>query len=124
MFVFFVPMNKYIYMIMFGLVNFWSVMIHDGEYMISSAVINSAAHHSVHHLYFNYNYGQYFTLWDRIGCSYRTPGEELLNPKLKTDKNVWKKQSKDVDAFDEFGKPTDASDATFKVGPHAKTKAL
>ncbi|KAF9195282.1 c-5 sterol desaturase [Haplosporangium sp. Z 767] len=124
MFVYLVPMNKYIYLIMFALVNFWSVLIHDGEYMISSAVINSAAHHTVHHLYFNYNYGQYFTLWDRLGSSYRKPGEELLNPKLKADKSVWKKQSKDVDAFDEFGKPTAASDETFKVGPHVKTKAL
>lgn len=36
-------------------------------------VINGSAHHSDHHTAFNYNYGQYFTLWDRIGGSYQYP---------------------------------------------------
>ncbi|KAF9988570.1 c-5 sterol desaturase [Mortierella antarctica] len=114
-FVFLMPMNKYIYLLMFGLVNLWSVLIHDGEYLVDSEVVNSAAHHSVHHLYFNYNYGQYFTFWDRFGGSYRRPGEEHFNPKLKMDRSVWKKQSKDVDNFDENGKPTAASDESFKA---------
>jgi lathosterol oxidase len=37
--------------------------------------LNGAAHHTVHHREFNYNYGQYFTLWDRIGGSYKRPEE-------------------------------------------------
>jgi sterol desaturase/sphingolipid hydroxylase (fatty acid hydroxylase superfamily) len=36
-------------------------------------VINGSAHHSDHHTAYNYNYGQYFTLWDRLGGSYRHP---------------------------------------------------
>lgn len=36
-------------------------------------VVNGSAHHSDHHTAYNYNYGQYFTLWDRIGGSYRHP---------------------------------------------------
>ena len=44
-----------------------------------SSVINSAGHHTVHHSKFNYNYGQYFTLWDRIGGSYYEPtGADLM----------------------------------------------
>lgn len=27
----------------------------------------------MHHLYFNYNYGQYLTVWDRLGGTYRKP---------------------------------------------------
>lgn len=45
--------------------------------MVSHPAINSAAHHTIHHLEFNYNYGQYFTLWDRIGGSYKRPDHEF-----------------------------------------------
>ncbi|KAF9112112.1 c-5 sterol desaturase [Mortierella sp. AM989] len=125
LFVYLVPMQKWIYLIMFSLVNLWSVLIHDGEYLVSNPVVNSAAHHAVHHLYFNYNYGQYSTLWDRIGGSYRKPDDAMYNSELRMDKSVWKKQAKDVDNFDDNGKPTAASDQTYKKGPHSKgTKAL
>ncbi|KAI7817573.1 sterol delta 5,6-desaturase ERG3 [Gamsiella multidivaricata] len=121
LFVYMMPMQKYIYLVMFASVNFWSVLIHDGEYLVSNPVINSAAHHAVHHLYFNYNYGQYLTLWDRIGLSYRKPDASMYDPSLRMDKTVWKKQAKDVDNFDDNGKPTAASDQTFKSNAQPKT---
>jgi sterol desaturase/sphingolipid hydroxylase (fatty acid hydroxylase superfamily) len=34
-------------------------------------------------LYFNYNYGQFTTLWDRLGGSYRKPNEELFRRETK-----------------------------------------
>ena len=40
-------------------------------------VINGPAHHTLHHLYFTVNYGQYFTWADRAGGSYRHPKPEL-----------------------------------------------
>lgn len=40
-------------------------------------IINGPAHHTLHHLYFNVNYGQYFTWADRAGGSYRQPLKEL-----------------------------------------------
>lgn len=40
--------------------------------MAAGDYLYSAAHHTDHHLLFNYNYGQFFTLWDRIGGSYKT----------------------------------------------------
>ncbi|KAF9130759.1 c-5 sterol desaturase [Mortierella sp. GBA39] len=117
--VFIIPMQKYIYLGMFGAVNLWSVLIHDGEYKLESNVVNSAAHHAVHHLYFNYNYGQYFTFWDRVGGSYRKPKyEEHFEVKSKAE--TWKKQAKEVDNFDENGKPTAASDDSFKPKPTKK----
>jgi lathosterol oxidase len=39
-------------------------------------VINGPSHHTLHHLYFNVNYGQYFTGCDRLGGSYRAPKVE------------------------------------------------
>ncbi|KAK3848047.1 MAG: putative sterol delta 5,6-desaturase [Linnemannia gamsii] len=119
-FVFVCPMHKYIYLGMFGAVNLWSVLIHDGEYKLDSALVNSAAHHAVHHLYFNYNYGQYFTLWDRIGGSYRKPKYEEHFETKKNKAETWRKQAKEVDNFDEYGKPTDASDESFKTKPTKK----
>lgn len=68
--------------------------------MLRSAIINSSAHHSVHHLYFNYNYGQYFTLWDRVGGSHRQPTEEQYDYILRNDKEVWAKQAHSVDRIE------------------------
>jgi lathosterol oxidase len=51
----------------------------------------------MHHLYFNYNYGQYTTLWDRLGGSYRKPNDELFQKELKMCQSEWKKQAEAVD---------------------------
>lgn len=44
--------------------------------------INGPAHHTLHHLYFVCNYGQYFTFADRAGGSYRHP-DSALDPLLE-----------------------------------------
>ncbi|GBB90926.1 hypothetical protein RclHR1_01800011 [Rhizophagus clarus] len=98
------PLHKYIYISLFVFVNLWTVMIHDGEFLTSGSFVNGAAHHALHHLYFNYNYGQYFTIWDKIGGSYRKPGDEQFDIKKKKDQNIWQKQAREVDSFDENGK--------------------
>lgn len=72
-------------------------MIHDGYFIMNNIFVNGTACHTIHHLYFNYNYGQYTTLWDRVGNSYRRPDEELFNDGLKNDRNTWKKQSKKME---------------------------
>ncbi|KAK9765363.1 c-5 sterol desaturase [Basidiobolus ranarum] len=95
--VFLFPMHKFLYLVLFVFVQIWSVLIHDGEYFTHDPVINSAAHHTIHHLYFNYNYGQYFTLWDRVGGSYRKPNEEIYNTELRGTKKIYSKQAKEVD---------------------------
>lgn len=48
----------------------------DAEYLSQSVVVNGAACHTMHHLYFNYNYGQFLTFWDRLNGTYRTPKED------------------------------------------------
>jgi len=75
-YVFLFPMQKTSYILLFLFVNFWTISIHDGYYKVPGlmrAFVNGAAHHTDHHLFFNYNYGQFFTLWDKIGGSYRAP---------------------------------------------------
>jgi lathosterol oxidase len=72
-------------------------MIHDGEYATNSPVINGAACHTMHHLYFNYNYGQFTTLWDRLGGSYRQPNEELFRRETKMCADEWQRQAKEME---------------------------
>jgi len=76
LFVFLFPLQKWLYIGLFVFVNIWTVSIHDGNYKVPKAlqpIVNGSAHHTDHHLFFNYNYGQFFTLWDRIGKSFRNP---------------------------------------------------
>ncbi|KAJ3100404.1 c-5 sterol desaturase [Phlyctochytrium planicorne] len=78
-FVYLFPMWKPLYLGMFVFVQLWTISIHDGVYLSDDEIILSAAHHNIHHLEFNYNYGQYTTLWDRIGGSYKKPEKEFKN---------------------------------------------
>ncbi|KAJ5020749.1 hypothetical protein J3E73DRAFT_358833 [Bipolaris maydis] len=96
-FPFLFPLSKFAYVLLFVTVNIWTVLIHDGEYAHNSAIINGAACHTMHHLYFNYNYGQFTTLWDRLGGSYRKPNDELFQKELKMCQSEWKKQAEAVD---------------------------
>ncbi|KAH8673686.1 putative C-5 sterol desaturase [Xylariales sp. PMI_506] len=82
-FPFIFPLQKVVYVLLFVFINLWTVVIHDGEYAVNSAIINGAACHTYHHLYFNYNYGQYTTIWDRLGGSYRRPSREMF---IKSEK--------------------------------------
>jgi len=93
------PLHKLSYLILFTFVNFWTVMIHDGEYLANDPVINGAACHTVHHLYFNYNYGQFTTLWDRIGRSYREPDLELFDKSKKKSTKTWNDQVTKMEAI-------------------------
>ncbi|KAI4092916.1 MAG: hypothetical protein LQ344_003195 [Seirophora lacunosa] len=96
-FPFIFPLNKIAYIILFAFINVWTVFIHDGEYVANSRFINGAACHTMHHLYFNYNYGQFTTLWDRFGGSYRKPNDELFGRDSKMSKQEWERQCKEME---------------------------
>ena len=51
----------------------------------------------MHHLYFNYNYGQFTTLWDRLGGSYRKPNDELFQKDSKMSKQEWERQTREME---------------------------
>ena len=91
------PLQKLAYVGLFIFINMWTILIHDGEFVMNSPVINGAACHTMHHLYFNYNYGQYFTLWDRIGGSYRAPNAELFSKESKMGAKEWERQVKEME---------------------------
>ncbi|KAF4613585.1 hypothetical protein D9613_007644 [Agrocybe pediades] len=85
LFIFIFPLHRILYLVLFVLVNFWSIFIHDSDMItghVFEKVINGPAHHTLHHLYFTVNYGQYFTWADRAGGSYRQP-ESHLDPLLE-----------------------------------------
>lgn len=94
-FPFLFPLHKVSYLFLFTFVNFWTVMIHDGQYLSNDPVVNGTACHTVHHLYFNYNYGQFTTLWDRLGRSYRRPDDSLFarSSKKEEEERIWKEQT-------------------------------
>jgi len=79
LYVFLVPFNAVIYLVMYFLVNIWTISIHDGSYWITGDIINGAHHHTIHHSDFLFNYGQYTTFWDRVCGSYRSPIRKLMS---------------------------------------------
>ncbi|KXG50033.1 Fatty acid hydroxylase [Penicillium griseofulvum] len=79
------PLQKGAYMGLFIFVTMWTVLIHDAEYMPTSEIINGASCHTMHHLYFNYNYGQFTTAWDRLAGTYRKPKGDSFMEGQSTD---------------------------------------
>ncbi|KAL3899221.1 MAG: hypothetical protein SGCHY_002202 [Lobulomycetales sp.] len=69
-------MQAHLFIAMFVSVQVWTFNIHDNLFLTANDYINGAAHHAIHHLEFNYNYGQYFTLWDRLFGTHRFPTGE------------------------------------------------
>ncbi|KAK2460976.1 hypothetical protein APHAL10511_007446 [Amanita phalloides] len=85
LFIFIFPLHRMLYLVLFVFVNFWSILIHDSDMITGhplEKIINGPAHHTLHHLYFTVNYGQYFTWADRYNGSYRQP-ESHLDPLLE-----------------------------------------
>ncbi|QRW03606.1 Fatty acid hydroxylase superfamily [Ceratobasidium sp. AG-Ba] len=79
-FIFLFPLHRWVYLGLFVAVNFWSIFIHDSDMITGNTfinIINGPAHHTLHHLYFTCNYGQYFTWADRWGGSYKHPSAEF-----------------------------------------------
>lgn len=94
------PLNKIAYLGLFTFVNFWTVMIHDGQYISNDPIVNGTANHTIHHLYFNYNYGQFTTLWDRLGGSFRKPDDSFFEKKDKKEvKKEWKQQVGEMESI-------------------------
>ncbi|KAF3769664.1 hypothetical protein M406DRAFT_343800 [Cryphonectria parasitica EP155] len=91
------PLQKVAFLLLFVIVNIWTILIHDGEFVSDNPVINGAACHSIHHLAFNYNYGQYTTLWDRLGGSYRKPDRAMFDKEKNMSKEQWEKQSREME---------------------------
>jgi len=93
MFIFMFPLHKWVYLGLFLFVNLWTILIHDSDMIVDHPlenIINGPAHHTLHHLYFTCNYGQYFTWADKYWNSYRQPAkgdDPLLAVIAKSEKH-------------------------------------
>jgi Delta7-sterol 5-desaturase len=89
-FPFLFPLQKWAYVVLFVFINIWTILIHDGEYLTNSPVVNGAACHSIHHMEFTGNFGQFTTLPDRFGKTYRQPDKEMFEgkPDIRVVKSV------------------------------------
>jgi len=95
MFPFLFPLQKWAYVVLFVSINFWTILIHDGEFVSNNPVVNGAACHSIHHMEFFGNFGQFTTLPDRMGGTYRQPDESMFfnDGSVKNPKSVQKEKS-------------------------------
>jgi len=71
-FVFVFPFQAAMHMASLAFVSLWTINIHD-RVSIGVPGVNGARHHTVHHLTFKANYGQYFTFWDWVCGTFRDP---------------------------------------------------
>jgi len=84
------PMHYYIIIIQLTIMTFSSVINHldieiypKGSHNILGKWVIGATHHSLHHKQFKYNYGLYFTFWDKIKNT-ESPGFQKLFEKFTT----------------------------------------
>lgn len=75
LFVYFLPMHHIQHTLLLFLVHCWTISIHDRYTMCEKFGINGAGHHDIHHTKTFYNYGQYFTLWDKMCGTHMTDDE-------------------------------------------------
>lgn len=71
--VFLFPVHIGLYTVFVSFISLWAVMIHDRLSFMPWAGVNYTGHHTLHHWYYNCNYGQFFTLWDRLMGTYVNP---------------------------------------------------
>lgn len=71
--VFLFPMHIGVYMGFIMFLQVWSTFIHERVTWVRWGFINYTAHHTLHHKANKYNYGQFFTVCDRIWGSYKAP---------------------------------------------------
>lgn len=84
------PINFYIIILQLTIMTFSSVINHlnieiypKGSHNIWGKWVIGATHHSLHHKQFKYNYGLYFTFWDKIKNT-ESPGFKNLYEKMTT----------------------------------------
>eukprot|EP01103_Thecamoeba_quadrilineata_P006252 TRINITY_DN15982_c0_g1_i1.p1 TRINITY_DN15982_c0_g1~~TRINITY_DN15982_c0_g1_i1.p1 ORF type:complete len:270 (+),score=19.33 TRINITY_DN15982_c0_g1_i1:67-876(+) len=71
LFCFIFPLHHILFVVLFMFVNIWTISIHDQVDFSGAGLLNSTGHHTIHHVEFSYNYGQYFTIWDRVFLTYK-----------------------------------------------------
>ena len=71
-----VPVHITIYVGFVVFVMVWTYLIHDRLSFVRLGIVNYTAHHTIHHIYNKYNFGQFLTIWDRLCGTHRDPKKE------------------------------------------------
>jgi Delta7-sterol 5-desaturase len=74
--VLFMPIHISIYATGFVFLMLWTFFIHDRVSLVRSPLVHYTAHHTIHHAYNKYNFGQFLTLFDRVFGSHKDPMKE------------------------------------------------
>lgn len=92
-FVFLFPFHAAVHLVSLVVVSMWTINIHD-RVTWGIPGLNGAAHHTIHHTTYKSNYGQYFTLWDKLCGTFRDPHawKDQGAPSL-TEKQVYGKHA-------------------------------
>lgn len=70
------PVHYTIYIGFVVYVMLWTFFIHDRVSWVRLGIVNYTAHHTLHHIYNKFNFGQFLTVWDRIAGTHRDPKKE------------------------------------------------
>jgi lathosterol oxidase len=73
LFAFLFPLHIAVYTVAMILVALWMFVIHDPLPFFPAGLLNFSSHHEVHHSRNRFNYGQFFTFWDKLAGTYRSP---------------------------------------------------
>jgi lathosterol oxidase len=73
LFAFLFPIHGVVYLMSVSFVTVWAVMIHDRVSFVRWPFLNNTGHHTLHHWYSDYNFGQYTTFWDRLCGTWKSP---------------------------------------------------
>ena len=88
-FAFLVPLHAWIYVGLIGFAALWALLIHNRVCWVPATIVNNTGCHAAHHWYYRYNYGNYFTLWDRLAGTYFDPAG--LPEKFFASKYGWRR---------------------------------
>lgn len=67
------PLHVWVYHAGVTFVTLWAVLIHDRINWVPYRFVNNTGCHTAHHWFNKYNYGQFFTFWDRLCGTYKDP---------------------------------------------------
>ena len=94
MVIFVLPLHYYVIIINLTIMTFSSVINHLDIEIYSSSFLKGpgkwligATHHSLHHRQFKYNYGLYFTFWDKLKKTESPLFEQLFEEKTRDNEN-------------------------------------
>ena len=68
-------MNLWVYLVSLSFGYIWAVAIHDRVSFVRWGLVNNTGRHTLHHWYYDYNFGQYTTIWDRLCGTHKSPFE-------------------------------------------------